>query len=109
MHNFRLSSLLLSGIVIGSIVPWPSPAQAQDGPSPGAVFRVEVDMVLLNVAVTDNKGNYVTGLRPWDFQISEDGVAQKMATFGEGNETPRAIADFTQGQSAQQVQLAKPY
>lgn len=85
------------------------PVQAQDGESQQSpVFRIEVDMVLLQIAVTDNKGNYVTGLRPWDFKIYEDGVEQKMATFGEGSEAPRSIADFTPGQS-QQVQLARPF
>ena len=48
-------------------------------------LRVNVSLVLLNVAVTDNKGNYITGLKPEDFQVSEDGIAQKIATFGEGN------------------------
>ena len=32
-------------------------------------IRVEVDMVQLNVAVTDSKGNYVTGLHPSDFVV----------------------------------------
>jgi VWFA-related protein len=49
-------------------------------------IRVVVDMVQLNVAVTDNKGNYITGLRPSDFVIVEDKTPQKLATFGEGNE-----------------------
>ena len=39
----------------------------------------------LNVAVTDNKGNYVTGLKPTDFVISEDGISEKISTFEEGN------------------------
>jgi Ca-activated chloride channel homolog len=52
------------------------------------VFRVNVDMVQLNVAVIDRKGNYVTGLRPSDFEIIEDTIPQKMATFEEGNLEP---------------------
>src|SRR5215471_517501 len=48
-------------------------------------IRVIVNLVQLNVAVTDNKGNYVTGLKPTDFVISEDGIAEKLATFEEGN------------------------
>ena len=32
-------------------------------------IHVVVNMVQLNVAVTDKKGNYVTGLRPQDFEI----------------------------------------
>jgi VWFA-related protein len=51
----------------------------------GTRFRISVDLVQLNVAVTDNKGNYVTGLKPSDFVISEDGISEKLATFEEGN------------------------
>lgn len=56
-----------------------------------AVIRKVVDMVQLNVAVTDGKGNYITGLRPSDFAISEDKISQSIATFEEGNEAPRII------------------
>ena len=48
-------------------------------------FRVVVSMVQLNVAVTDKNGDYITGLRPQDFVITEDGITEKMATFAEGN------------------------
>lgn len=54
-------------------------------------IRVEVDMVQLNVAVMDKNGNYVTGLRPSDFVVTEDGIGQKVATFGEGNEATRRV------------------
>jgi Ca-activated chloride channel family protein len=54
-------------------------------------IHVVVNMVQLNVAVTDNKGNYVTGLRPNEFVISEDGIAEKIATFGEGDEPTRVV------------------
>ena len=56
-------------------------------------IRVVVDLVQLNVAVTDKKGNYITGLRPQDFVIVEDGIPQKLATFAEGNESARRILD----------------
>ncbi|MGH9358951.1 MAG: VWA domain-containing protein [Terriglobia bacterium] len=58
------------------------------------VFHVTVDMVQLDVAVTDKKGNYVTGLSPYDFQVYEDGIRQKIAIFGEENRAPRNLADF---------------
>src|ERR1700744_6466403 len=48
-------------------------------------FRVNVVLVQLNVAVTDRKGNYVPGLRPQDFTVTEDRIPQKIATFEEGN------------------------
>ncbi len=65
---------------------------AQETDQGDAVIRKVVDMVQLNVAVTDAKGNYVTGLRPSDFTISEDKISQAVATFEEGNEAPRIIA-----------------
>ena len=43
----------------------------------GSVIRVVVSMVQLNVAVTDAKGNYVTTLRPSDFDITEDEIPAK--------------------------------
>jgi Ca-activated chloride channel homolog len=57
-------------------------------------IRVVVDMVQLNVAVTDDKGNYITGLRPSDFAIVEDKTPQKLATFGEGNEPVYRVTDL---------------
>jgi Ca-activated chloride channel homolog len=48
-------------------------------------IRVSVVLVQLNIAVTDNKGNYISGLKPEDFAISEDKIAEKTATFEEGN------------------------
>src|SRR5438132_10193567 len=56
-------------------------------------IHVIVNMVQLNIAVTDNKGNYVTSLRPQDFAVTEDGISQKIATFGEGNEPTRRVAE----------------
>src|SRR6266705_1712647 len=61
-------------------------------------IRVVVDMVQLNVAVTDNKGNYVTGLRPQDFVVTEDGIKEKIATFGEGNEPTRRLLDIVKAE-----------
>jgi len=60
------------------------------------VIRVNVNLVQLNVAVTDNKGNYVTGLRPQDFAITEDRIPQTIATFEEGNSTPQILTDAAQ-------------
>jgi Ca-activated chloride channel homolog len=54
-------------------------------------IHVVVDMVQLEVAVTDGKGNYLTGLNPTDFLVTEDGIRQKIATFGEGTQPARRI------------------
>ncbi len=58
---------------------------------PGTVFRVKVDMVVLSFTVTDSKGRYITGLKPGDFRILEDGIAQKINTFTEGSKAPLQI------------------
>jgi Ca-activated chloride channel homolog len=56
-------------------------------------LHVSVVLVQLNVAVTDSKGNYVSGLHPEDFQILEDNIPEKLATFEEGNAPPRRLTD----------------
>jgi VWFA-related protein len=61
---------------------------AQDDPSS---IHVNVVLVQLNVAITDSKGNYVSGLRPEDFSIVEDNIPEKVATFEEGNEPTRKL------------------
>jgi len=67
---------------------------AQEDQSRKEVLRVEVNLVLLNVAVTDSKGHYVTGLGPEDFEVFEDSIPQKLATFSEG-ESPQQAVDLT--------------
>ena len=57
------------------------------------VLRVEVNLVLLNVAITDSKGHYVTGLSPSSFEIFEDNIPEKIASFAEGNEPQKALDD----------------
>jgi Ca-activated chloride channel family protein len=58
-------------------------------------LRVVVNLVQLNVAVTDNKGNYVTALHPEDFAITEDGTPENIATFEEGNGPTISLSDIT--------------
>ncbi len=89
---FPVFLVLLSGFTV-----WIS---AQDREQNSNVIRVTVAMVQLNVAVTDNKGDYVTGLHPADFVISEDGIPQTVATFEEGNEGPQNLVDVPKGNGA---------
>src|SRR6202167_4100290 len=67
---------------------------------------VVVDMVQLNVAVTDNKGNYITGLHPSDFAVVEDGIPQKLATFGEGDEPAYRVVDVAPADGKTPVRAA---
>ena len=65
---------------------------AQDDPMH---LRVNVVLVQLNVAVTDDKGNYVTGLRPEDFSVVEDKIPQKISTFEESTASGHSSAETT--------------
>jgi Ca-activated chloride channel family protein len=73
-------------------------AAAQDDSSR---IRVSVVLVQLNVAVTDNKGNYISGLGPEDFAITEDKIPEKTATFEEGNGPTRRVIDVDGKATAQ--------
>jgi VWFA-related protein len=92
-RNFLLALLGLAALAGGAV--W---ITAQEN-NPSTVFRVNVNLVQLDVAVIDKKGDYVTGLSPWDFEIYEDGISQKIATFGEENEAPRRLEDYVRGES----------
>jgi Ca-activated chloride channel family protein len=77
--------------VVLSLLPQPDSWVAAQENDPH--IHVVVNLVQLNVAVTDRKGNYITGLRPQDFSITEDGIPEKLATFAEGNESVRRLVD----------------
>lgn len=87
--------LLVLCLLVGSLYIGGSRLAAQqDDPSR---IRVNVVLVQLNVAVTDSKGNYVSGLQPEDFTIVEDTIPEKIATFEEGDEGPRRVLDAPAG------------
>src|ERR1700731_3817097 len=88
----RRKSFLLSLVFLGLMLRDEIGIEAQESPN----FHVVVNMVQLNIAVTDKKGNYITGLRPQDFAIIEDGIVEKAATFAEGDEPARSLSDFAE-------------
>src|SRR4029077_10070573 len=70
---------------------------------------VNVVLVQLNVAVTDKKGNYISGLKPEDFVITEDKIQERISTFEEGNEpTRRLVLSGPQGKMVSQVIAPEP-
>jgi Ca-activated chloride channel family protein len=79
--------LLLAGVTVVA-------QQQERGRAP--VYRIEVDLVLMNVAVTDRGGHYIHRLRPSDFRIFEDGIPQKLSAFSEGGAKPEALAAAAQ-------------
>jgi Ca-activated chloride channel family protein len=45
------------------------------------VIKVDTNLVVLNVAVTDSKGNSVTGLKRTDFKLFDNGVEQDITSL----------------------------
>jgi len=85
-----LCSLLGLSAVCGTGV------EAQQTPD----LHVVVNLVQLNVAVTDKNGNYLTGLHPMDFSVAEDGIVEKVATFAEGNEPARSLMESAESKGS---------
>jgi Ca-activated chloride channel family protein len=57
-------------------------AQAPARPSPRTpVFGAGIEVINLNVSVTDARGRYVTDLKKDDFSVFEDGVRQDLSIF----------------------------
>jgi VWFA-related protein len=57
-------------------------ASAQDGGQPsGPIIRTEKKLVLVDVVVTDKKGNYVHGLTAKEFRLWQDKDEQNIETF----------------------------
>jgi VWFA-related protein len=59
----------------------PGDEEDQDKPSGQTSIAVSVDLVSLQVLVTDKKGNVITGLKPENFTIYEDNVKQEITNF----------------------------
>jgi len=71
-------------------------AQGQDGRLPllettAGTFKSTVDLVTLNVTVTDHRNRPVSGLALEDFQVMEDGVTQDVSFFA-ANDVPLDVA-----------------
>ncbi len=60
--------------------PMPPPAQQGAGSKKG-VIRTAVDLVLIDVRVTDKAGKPILGLNPAQFTLLEDGKPQKIGSF----------------------------
>lgn len=79
----------LALIVAGITDSGSSAARAQD--QDDDVVRVSTELVVLNVTVIDKTGKFVSGLKPADFHLFEDGAEQKVVSFT-AEQTPFAAA-----------------
>lgn len=80
---------------------------AQDGDDDDVV-RVESELVVLNVTVTDREGRYVHKIPRRDFTVLEDGAEQPISTFAlEENPFAAAVLIDTSGSMEGRLSLAR--
>jgi Ca-activated chloride channel family protein len=72
--------------------PKPAPKQAEDVVDESEVVRVTSNLVVVPVAVTDEAGNPVQGLKREDFRLEEEGRAQELQAVGDADQVPLDIA-----------------
>jgi len=83
-------------------LPLVCPAQA---PAP---IRVEVSLVNVGFSVRDQRGNLVTNLTQDDFEITEDGVPQKISFFARSIDVPLTLG-LIMDVSGSQQSFIKPH
>ena len=89
---YALRLLSTCALLIFSI----APALAQESQDDDVV-RVNTDLVVVNITVTDGAGKYARGLKRADFQLMEDGREQAISAFS-AESTPFAavvLLDFS--------------
>jgi len=90
------------------IVPRTRPKAAPAVPEPKANIRIDTNVVLVPVTVTDPLNRFVGGLEQTDFKVFEDEVEQKITSFG-GEDTPLSIGIVfdTSGSMGNKLQMSR--
>jgi Ca-activated chloride channel homolog len=78
---------LLRCLTLATALAAPLLITAQQAPAPAGQpsFRSAIDVVSMNVTVTDSTNRYMTDLTEKDFEIFEDGVKQELVLFNRSN------------------------
>jgi Ca-activated chloride channel family protein len=72
---------------------------------PSQTFRSNIDIVSLNVTVTDSTGRYITDLKEEDFLVFESGVKQDL-TFFSHEQAPISLAMLLDSSASMELKLA---
>lgn len=103
---FAAAAVVASIAIIGaqSLPASAQPPAGQRSGSQGPAFRAGVELVSLNVAVTDSGGRYVTDLQSGDFNVFEDGVKQEVTFFNRSN-LPIALSLLLDTSASMEVKM----
>jgi VWFA-related protein len=87
-------TLCSGGFVERAAAQAPAPSQP---PPDGYAITVTVPVVSVDVVITDDNGNYLSGLKKENFRILEDGVPQTVGNFesGQGPFTIVLLAEYS--------------
>jgi VWFA-related protein len=83
MRSQRFCYLIWPLAIASAIAPLHSQAPAPSPSAAAPTIKVETRVVLLDVVVTDHKGESIPNLRREDFNIEEDGKPQTLSAFDE--------------------------
>jgi len=77
------SHKLMAALLVSSLTAAPAPLLAQQSATdvPSLTLRANTRLVVLDVVVTDKRGQAVTGLTADDFTVEENGKKQKVSVF----------------------------
>lgn len=84
----RFLGLIPLAVVAVLVLPIQSQTASPDSGKVVATIKTQVRRVLIDVVVTGDKGEAVTGLHQGDFEVLEDGKAQSIASFEEHHGAP---------------------
>src|SRR5213593_2899749 len=76
MSFHRALQILCAGLILSTAIVLPQARQ-----QPTTTFRVQSNLVVVDVIVRDKKGALVRDLRREEFKIFEDNVPQEIGTF----------------------------
>jgi Ca-activated chloride channel family protein len=100
--GLSVAAVALAALVVHAASTAQTPASAPGQQPP---FRAGVDVVSLNVIVTEGNGRYVTDLASEEFNVFEDGVKQDVTFFNKTN-LPIALALLLDTSASMDTKLA---
>jgi Ca-activated chloride channel homolog len=80
-----LSSRFSAVLALAALASLPATAQTPRPTPRPPVFEAGIEIINLNVSITDARGQYVSGLTREDFAVFEDGVKQDLSIFAHEN------------------------
>ena len=87
----RIAGFSFLALIAAVVLPFNSLTAAGHRQDQDDVVRVSTELVVVNATVLDKNGKFVSGMKPHEFRIFEDGAEQKVVSFTT-EKTPFAAA-----------------